>query len=198
MVEARIAQLQRQSGKAEHLRDRVTRLQAGTLAVTQPHDASTRVKNGIARAFKIHAGRHVVQRIDRALQPQLLKQALAVGFFTGPLGLEITRQQHLAVQHHRTVGGKHQVGQPAHRRFDHNLRAQRLVLGLERGPAAARILRQPPGIKRPLGRVHPGVDGVTHFKKIGRAHQQLRRAGGVCHHGSFCAAGKRFNGLNCS
>jgi len=90
----------------------------GARPICSPEEAAILVPNAIARAFLQHAGRKFDHLVHHATRLQNMESGAEHGLFALPLGMAKPRHQHLAVQHHRGIGRKHQIGNAFDRRKD--------------------------------------------------------------------------------
>ena len=94
---------------------------------TQSPAPSSTTPSGICRTLSISP--RALQRTECRLEVRLLALALRMAE---------ARQQHLAVEHHRGVGGEHQIGHAGRRRHEFDRGAELQELAIERGPFAVR------------------------------------------------------------
>ena len=96
-----------------------------------------------------------------------------MSLFALALWMAEARQQHLAIEHDRAIGGEHEIRQTAYRRYEFDRGAERDQLAMQRLPL-------PRGggvgalVARPTRRIHPRIDGIADRKMVRPAHQEPR------------------------
>ena len=115
MIEARVDQLQRNRGHAEHVLDDLSGSRVGPRAKSDPEQAARLVPHAVASAFEDEIGRQRSHGIDEASPLQRAEGGFEMGFLALSFRVPEACQQRDTVENDGGIGGKDQIGDPGRR-----------------------------------------------------------------------------------
>src|SRR3974390_2560052 len=110
MIEARVAQLERNAARSERPLDERSRGNLGAEAVTHPEELTDGIPDAVSGAFEHDVLRHGHELAEQASPVKLIEGRAVDGLFAPPLRMSETRQNHFAVEHDCRGRREHEGG----------------------------------------------------------------------------------------
>ena len=111
---------------------------------------------------------------------QAAERGFEMRFLGLALGMTKVRQQHLAVEHDRGIGGEYEIRQAIDRRHEINVGAKVEQAAMKARPLPVRRGGERGFLARPAARIHPRIDAVDDAEMLRPAHQEVRFGLRIC------------------